>query len=184
MRFYCISVPFKGEIRINRKNQPPFHHLEVKMLERNLHDTGRRQQRSIQFVKLVYYIPALSFSWSINYSQYVKSKHSAQKKKKKKQMFRGPLDWNATAVYNGSSIYRHLSLPSTSIQAKWHHTHTHAHTQTNTPPFHQFTKGYTPQNTRLARSHQEKGLCNSIAYNLVFHAFLHTKTTTKCNHRS
>lgn len=146
------------------------------MLEGHLHDREQGQQHLIQFVKLVYYSPALFFTWSINYSQYVQSKNTVHRKKK--YVYR-PADRNASAVYNGSSIYRRLLLVHQPGPNDVIHMNKRAHT--HTPLFRQFTKGYTPQNTRLARSQQKKGLHDATTYNLVIHAFLHTKTTTRCN---
>lgn len=49
---------------------------------------------------------------------------------KKKKMFTGRR-LKCPSCLQCSSIYRHLSLPSTLIQSKWHHTHTHVHTHTH-----------------------------------------------------
>lgn len=57
------------------------------MLEGHLHDREQGQQHLIQLVKLVYYSPALFFTWSINYSQYVRSKNTVHRKR---NMFTGP----------------------------------------------------------------------------------------------
>lgn len=122
------------------------------MLNRNLHDTEQDQQHSIQFVKLVYYIPALSFSWSINYSQYCSIKKNMAHRKK--------LCLQAHRLTRPSRLQRY------SIYHAVHrfglndviHIHARTHTYITVPSMHEMLQSREYPTCLLK---QRKGLCDA-----------------------
>lgn len=121
------------------------------MLEGHLHDRGQSQQHLIQFVKLVYYSPALSFSvYQLQPIRSIKKQCTEEK-----NMFTGPQTempqlFTMVVAYTGASC-QYINLGPTMS-----YTYTCAHT----PLFRQFKRLHSTEYQTCSLV-AKKGLCDA-----------------------